>query len=68
LEDFLAREGAFGESNVEWTVSRNSDGQLGFTGQVNTGSQHITFNKATVSDINNAKRGERVIPDPTTTP
>jgi len=63
LGDSLGREGAFEGVTPSWTVSRNSNGELAFTGSANAGSQLMTFNTATVSDINNAERGHHVIPD-----
>jgi len=63
LGDLLAHEGAFENSGVVWTVSRKSDGQLGFTGMASAGSQFMVFYKATVSDINNAERGQLIIPE-----
>jgi len=55
LGDLLTREGAFGETGATWSVVRNSDGELEFSGNAMAGSQPMTFNGATVSQINNAK-------------
>jgi len=65
LGDLLTHEGAFEEDlqvGSHWIVSRNKDGELLFTGTARAGSRIMFFTSATVSDITNAERGQRVFP------
>jgi len=61
LIDLLAREGSFEDET--WSVTRNADGQLAFTGSANAGSVRMSFVQETVQDINNAERGAFIVGD-----
>lgn len=61
LIDLLAREGSFEDET--WSVTRNEDGQLAFTGSANAGSVRMSFVQETVQDINDAERGAFIVGD-----